>query len=376
MIYFDNSATTPVREEILDVVQEVLRNHFGNPSSIHSLGMDTQRLFKNARNQIAGFLKVDPGEIVFTSGGTESNNTAVFGALGGEAGGHAITTQFEHASVIEAFKVLESRGFEVTWIKPDASGHVAPEAVEGALRKNTRLVSLIHVNNEIGTIQPIEAVGRILKNHPRTVFHVDGVQSFGKIPVDLKAAGIDLFSFSGHKIHAYKGIGGLYINRKRRLQPLLFGGDQEGGFRPGTENLPGIVSLGEAVGHQQRQLSAASDRVMKISCVILEGLGEIKGLRFNGGPPKTPYIQSVSFRGIPSEVLLHALEEEGLFVSSGSACHSRRSSVSHVLRAIEVPKEYIEGTLRLSYSSMNTLEEAREAVDIIKRTHERISSYL
>ncbi len=374
MIYFDNSATTPPRQEILDFVLARAGENFGNPSSIHRIGVEAHRALSRARESVAGYLGVRAPEVLFTSGGTEANNTAVFGATGHRQRGHLITTTFEHPSVLEAFRVLEDRGFEVSWIKPDGRGQVDAGAVRGALRKDTLLVSVIHVNNELGTIQPIAAIGRALSDHPRTLFHVDGVQSYGKILMDGIPERVDLFSFSAHKIHGFKGVGGLYIKGGLSLAPLHFGGDQEGGLRPGTENVPGILSLGEATRLAQAHQRENFDRVTRIKAVLRQGLEGLAGIRFNGGGEVSPYIQSLSCQGMLSEVVVHALEEEGLYVSSGSACHARHK-VSHVLKAIDLPEEYLQGTLRISFSAMNTLEEAGEAVKIIRRTHGRLKNY-
>ncbi|MBN2260012.1 MAG: cysteine desulfurase [Clostridiales bacterium] len=373
MIYFDNSSTTMPKKEVQEAINEYALTLYGNPSSLHRLGIDSEKMILLAKREISEIINSDSNEIIFTSGGTESNNLAVIGtAMRNKNNGmHLVTTEFEHASILNAFKYLENQGFEITYIKPDKDGIVNLENVKKAIREDTILVSIMHVNNEIGSIQDIDEIGNYIKKIKKEIyFHVDAVQSFGKLKIDVKQAKIDLLSISAHKIHGYKGIGALYIRKNTRINPLFFGGQQEKGIRPGTENLLGIISFLKAAQLVKKDQKTNFDEVKKIKEIMVEGIKTIENIKFNALNNSIPYILNVSFKGLKGEVLLHALEQRGLFVSTGSACNSKKKIHSHVLEAIELEEKYLDGTIRFSFSSLNTEDEANRAVAII---HESMS---
>lgn len=397
-IYLDNSATTRCSDEAAKVMAKVLTDDYGNPSSLHNKGMEAENYLKNTRKVIADSLKVDKNEIYFTSGGSESNNTAILGytAENPKKGTHVITTSIEHASVEMPFQYLEQNGYEVTRLKVDKYGNISLEELRDAIREDTALVSLMHVNNEIGTVEPIEEAAEIIHGkNPNTVFHVDAIQSYGKIPVFPKRTGIDMLSVSGHKIHGPKGSGFLYIKDKVRVRPLVFGGGQERLMRSGTENVPAIAGLGTAVSEIFGDLPGHLDEFVRLRKIFSDGIKDIDGLSINGplvpydgamakaydgkkefrtnaaADNKTgivaPYIISLSVQNVRAEVLLHALEEKGIFVSAGSACSSNRTNVSRTLTAIHLPKNLLESTVRFSMSYHTTATEITEAV---KALHE------
>lgn len=332
-VYFDNCATTKPDEAVLHSLMEVLERYYGNPSSIHHLGVQADQLLSKSVQVIAQALKVEPTEIFFTSGGTESNNLALKGiALGYEKRGkHIITTEIEHPSVYETCLELAKRyGYNVTVLPVDQTGRINPQDLKQALSKETILVSIMHVNNEMGSIQPIMEIGDILRDYPSTYFHVDQVQGFGKVPIDIKQARIDLLTISGHKLHAPKGTGLLYINKRiKDMIPLFHGGAQQSRIRPGTENLPAIVAFAKAVRLAQEGLKAHRDHLHKLQQLLVQGLQELEGIHINT-PVKldvqadeqlaAPHIVNVSFRGMKPEVMVHALEEKGIYVSTRSAC--------------------------------------------------------
>ncbi|MDN5277563.1 MAG: cysteine desulfurase [Clostridiales bacterium] len=379
-IYLDNAATTPVHPDVAQAVMECMLHDFGNPSSLHRMGLRAEKKLKEARERIASALGVDPEGVFFTSGGTEANNLAIIGtALARKREGrHCITTQVEHPSVLNTFKYLEKEGWEVTYLPVNRDGVVSPDDVRRAIRPDTVLVSIMHVNNEIGSIQPIQEIGRLLKaqgNSP--VFHVDAVQSFGKLDIKPVQWGIDLLSISGHKIHAPKGIGALYIRKGVKIHPLQWGGGQEKGVRSGTENMPGIVGFGEAV----RWLEEEVDRgyLYRLKGILVAELTErVPWAVINGPPPEegAPHILSVSFPGIRGEVMLHALEERGVYVGTGSACSSRRGHMSHVLEAIDTKKDVAQGAIRLSLSYLNTEDEMRQAARIIEQCVKELEGFV
>nr|PZN11038.1 MAG: cysteine desulfurase NifS [Caldicoprobacter oshimai] len=378
-IYLDNAATTPVHPGVAEAVMECMLHDFGNPSSLHRMGLRAEKKLKEARERIASALGVDPEGVFFTSGGTEANNLAIIGtALARKREGrHCITTQIEHPSVLNTFKYLEKEGWEVTYLPVNRDGVVSPDDVRRAIRPDTVLVSIMHVNNEIGSIQPIQEIGRLLKaqgNSP--VFHVDAVQSFGKLDIKPVQWGIDLLSISGHKIHAPKGIGALYMRKGVKIHPLQWGGGQERGVRSGTENMPGIVGFGEAV----RWLEEVDrDYLYRLKGILVAELTEkVPWAVINGPPPEkgAPHILSVSFPGIRGEVMLHALEEKGVYVGTGSACSSRRGHMSHVLEAIGAKKDVAQGAIRLSLSYLNTEDEMRQAARIIEQCVKELEGFV
>ncbi len=366
-IYLDNGATTRVLPEVRDEVVKLLMDDYGNPSAMHTKGVEAEKYLKNTRKIIADSLKVDIGEIYFTSGGTEGNNIAIIGAAlaNQRAGKHLITTKVEHASVSEAFYYLESIGFEVTYLPVDSKGIISLEKLSEAIREDTILVSIMCVNNEIGTIEPVQEIAKIIKEkNPKTLFHVDAVQAYGKIHLYPKRWKIDLMTISGHKIHAPKGTGALFIRQKVKVKPLVYGGHQERGMRSGTENVPGIAGLGVAAKWIQDGLDERSEKIREVKEYFISSVMEIENLKNNSG--EAPHVASISFRGVRSEVLLHALEERSIYVSAGAACSNNKKGTSNTLVAIGLTKEEKESTLRFTFSCFNTKEEVDEVVKVLK----------
>lgn len=360
--YLDNSATTRCMESVTEIMMKVMREDYGNPSSLHTKGVEAETYVKAAKEFFARNLKVNEKEIYFTSGGTESNNLALIGtAMANQrAGNHLITSSIEHASVANPMKYLEEQGFRVTYLPVDRDGRVSLEALREAVCEETILVSIMYVNNEIGAVEPIEEIGRIIREqNPRTLFHVDAIQAYGKYRICPKKQGIDLLSVSGHKIHGPKGSGILYVNEKVKIRPILFGGEQQKGLRSGTENVPGIAGIAEAAKRCYEDLDPKIDRLYALKARFVEGIGQIPGTVVNGrtGRDSAPHIVSVSFRDVRSEVLLHALEDKGIYVSAGSACSSNKPAVSHTLQSIGVEKELLGSTLRFSFCFDTTEEE-------------------
>lgn len=370
-VYLDNSATTQCFPEAADLMYKVLTEAYGNPSSMHQKGVEAERYIKEAKEIIAKNLKVQEKELYFTSGGTESDNMAVIGcALANQrAGKHLITSFIEHPAVLNAMKHLEEQGFSVTYLPVDAWGRVQVSDVREALRPDTILVSIMHVNNEIGSVQPIGEIGALLKGweHP-VLFHVDAVQSYGKYVIHPKRLGIDLLTASGHKIHGPKGIGFLYKNERVKARPIIFGGGQEKGFRSGTENVPAIAGMGAAVKEIYRDFEARIDKLYELREMFCGEVRQIEGTVVNGLPGResAPHVISVGFAGVRSEVLLHALEERGIYVSSGSACASNHPSVSATLKGIGVRKELLDSTIRFSLSIHTTEEELCYTLEALK----------
>ncbi|MGN0336234.1 MAG: cysteine desulfurase family protein [Lachnospiraceae bacterium] len=361
--YFDNSATTRCSDAAVALMQQVLLEDYGNPSSLHMKGVVAEKYIKTATEQIARILKVAEKEIIFTSGGTESNNLALIGvALANQrTGKHIISTSIEHASVYNPLIFLEEQGFEVTYLPVDAQGMISLEALAEAVREDTILVSLMHVNNEIGTIEPIEDAAKLIhEKNPKTLIHVDAIQSFGKLRIYPKRMGIDLLSVSGHKIHGPKGIGFLYVKDKTKIKPIIYGGGQQKNMRSGTENVAGIAGLGAAAEELYQDFDEKIERLYELRQYLVTGMQELEGTTVNGadGRDAAPHIVSVSFAGIRAEVLLHALEERGIYVSTGSACSSNHPAISGTLKAIGVKPELLDSTVRFSLSVESTRDEA------------------
>ena len=361
--YFDNSATTRCSDAAVALMQQVLLEDYGNPSSLHMKGVVAEKYIKTATEQIARILKVAEKEIVFTSGGTESNNLALIGvALANQrTGKHIITTSIEHASVYNPLIFLEEQGFEVTYLPVDAQGAISLEALAEAVRGDTILVSLMHVNNEIGTIEPIEDAAKFIhEKNPKTLIHVDAIQSFGKLRIYPKRMGIDLLSVSGHKIHGPKGVGFLYVKDKTKIRPIIHGGGQQKNMRSGTENVAGIAGLGAAAEELYQDFDEKIERLYELREYLVAGMQALEGTTVNGadGRNAAPHIVSVSFAGIRAEVLLHALEERGIYVSTGSACSSNHPAISGTLKAIGVKPELLDSTVRFSLSVESTRDEA------------------
>ena len=370
-VYFDNSATTKVLAPVADLVMKVMTEDYGNPSAKHGKGMRAEQYIKEAAEIIAGTLKVSPKEIVFTSGGSESNNMALIetAMANRRAGNHIISTAIEHASVYNPLAYLEEQGFEVTYLPVDHNGHISLEDLERAVRRETILVSVMYVNNEIGAVEPVEEIAKLIhKINPAILFHVDAIQAYGKFVIRPKRQGIDLLSVSGHKIHAPKGIGFLYVDSRVKIKPLIYGGGQQRGLRSGTENVPGIAGLGAAAREMYRDHSERLKRMYEIKDYMISRLGEVEGTTVNSlpGDQSAPQIVSASFSGVRSEVLLHALEEKGIYVSSGSACSSNHPAVSGTLKGIGVKKELLDSTLRFSFGVFNTKDEVDYGISVLQ----------
>lgn len=362
-VYLDNSATTKCYDSVGILVGKVMCEDYGNPSSMHKKGMDAEKYVKDSKEIFARLLKVQEKEIFFTSGGTESDNLAIIGCAKANrrAGNHIITSSIEHPAVLNTMRYLEQEeGFRVTYLPVDKDGRIQLDALRKALCSETILVSIMHVNNEIGSVQPIEEAVKIVKDYKRSIlFHVDAVQGFGKYRIHPKRIGIDLLSISGHKIHGPKGIGVLYINEKVKIRPIVFGGQQQKNVRSGTENVPGIAGIGVAAKEIYSNLDEKVAKMRELKKYFMEGISKIDQTVIHGRQDESsaPHIVSVGFKGIRSEVLLHTLEEKGIYVSAGSACASNHPAISGVLKGIGVKKDYLDATLRFSFSEFTTKEE-------------------
>jgi len=369
-IYLDNSATTRQYDEVTSLMAEVASRNYGNPSSLHTKGIEAERLITGARETIAEILGVQPSEIYFTSGGTESNNLAILGYLDANPrkGKHVITTRIEHPSVLEVFRHLESRGYSVDYLDVDEGGRIIPEQLEKKIRPDTALISIILVNNETGTIQDIKKISAIRDSVNRqAVIHADAVQAFGKMKISPSKSGIGLMSFSSHKIHGPKGIGALYVSKGIRINPLLYGGGQESLIRSGTENVPGIAGFGLAAKMTAVRIEENLQKAARLKQILVDGLAASDIVhRVNSPDDALPYIINISFRNVKAEVLLHHLEQRGIYVSTGSACSSHKKSRSHVLTAMNVDPALIDGAIRFSLSHMNTEEDIRLTLDALK----------
>jgi len=368
-IYLDNAATTKPHPAVVEAVTRALVTDYGNPSSLHGKGVAAERLLTSARDAVARTLGVDLEAIVFTSGGTEANNLAIHGTLAHARGRHVVTTTVEHSSVGTPLQTLAERGWSVTALPVDRSGRVSLSELQKALRSDTALVSVMAVNNELGTIQPIEEIGRVVRQHNanggRAVFHVDAVQAWGKIPLHPVAWGVDLMSLSAHKIHGPKGVGVLYLRRGVQLAPRQVGGEQEGGVRPGTENAPGIAGLGAAAQLLSGAVEANA-RVCELSDRLRTGIESISDARVNTDPKTSvPHILSATFRGVRGEMLLHRLAQDGVLVSTGSACHSHSVTPSHVLLAIGLLDADAKSTVRFSLSRLTTGSEIDATIHVL-----------
>ncbi|MGF7014378.1 cysteine desulfurase family protein [Ornithinibacillus bavariensis] len=361
MIYLDNSATTNPHPEVLKSFQEVSTRFFANPSSIHQLGGETEKLLIKSRQQAAKLLSVHEDEIIFTSGGTEGNNTAIKGiALQHQGRGkHIITTEIEHPSVYEACKSLESLGFEVTYLPVNQNGVVSVKDVTEAIRKDTILISIMHVNNEIGSIQPILEIGQIAKKYPKLFFHVDHVQGLGKVPLTLENSGIDLCSMSGHKIHGLKGTGILYCRRGVKLFPLFHGGEQERMIRSGTENLAGVVSFVKALRLIKEREVNEGDKLRQLHQYLAAELEKINFVQLNSPAHSAPHIVNFSIPGLKPEVMIHTLGKQGTYISTKSACSSKSLDESRIVKACGYSSERAKSALRVSLAYDNTMDEIK-----------------
>ena len=361
-VYLDNSATTRSFESVGALVAKVMCEDYGNPSSMHMKGVEAEQYVRQAKDIIARTLKVNEKEIYFTSGGTEADNMALIGAARANyrAGRHLITTRIEHPAILQTMKYLEEQGFEVTYLPVGKTGQIRLEDLQRAIRPDTILVSIMHTNNEMGALQPIEEAGRLIKKiNPRILFHVDAVQGFGKFRIYPKKMHIDMLSVSGHKIHGPKGIGFLYVDDKVKIKPIVYGGGQQKGLRSGTENVPGIAGLGKAVEEIYAHLEEEVENLYAIKHAFIKGVTMIPDVYVNGLTERdsAPHIVSVSIRGIRSEVMLHALEDKGIYVSAGSACAAKKATTSATLQAIGVERDLLDSTIRFSFSVFTTMEE-------------------
>lgn len=379
MIYFDNSATTKPYKEVIDSFVKVSTDYFGNPSSLHQLGGMAEQLLSQARNQIAKLLNVKQTEIIFTSGGTESNNLAIKGASFEYQGrgNHIITTAIEHASVRETMEQLRKFGFEITYLPVDKDGKVSVTSVEEAIRKETILVSIMHVNNEVGSIQPIKEIGKLLKNYSKILFHVDYVQGIGKVPLDFHECGVDLCSISGHKFHGLKGTGALFIRDGLKIFPLFAGGSQELKVRSGTENVAGIVAMAKALRLTMDQFAKKRPAMLQVNQTIRDGLAKIEGITINTSKNNSaPHIINFSVKGYKAETFVHLLAEKEIFVSTTSACSSRIPQPSKTLLAMGIPVEEAKSAIRISLTYDNTLEEAKQVIAAISESLNHLGEVL
>ena len=358
-VYLDNSATTRCLPEVAALMTRIMCEEYGNPSSLHKKGVESEKYVRYAKEVIAKCMKVQEKEILFTSGGTESDNIALIGGAYANcrAGRHIITTRIEHPAVLQTCAYLEEQGFAITYLPVNAKGVISLSDLERAMTPNTILVSIMHTNNEVGAVQPIEQAGELIKRmNPNTLFHVDAVQGFGKYRIYPKRMYVDLLSASAHKIHGPKGVGFLYINERAKVRPIIFGGGQQKGMRSGTENVPGIAGMARAIEEIFSDFDEKIDYLYSLKQRFVKGVSALDGIRLNGpvGRDGAPHVVSVSIQGVRSEVMLHALEDRGIYVSAGSACSSNKPSTSATLKAIGVEKQYLDATLRFSFSLYTT----------------------
>lgn len=371
MIYFDNSATTRPYKEVVDLVAKLSYEEFGNPASLHSFGMRAEKILEQSRKQLAETIKADPEEIIFTSGGTESINMAIKGTAEAmkRSGKHVISTPIEHPAALESLKVLESMGFDVEFLGVDGKGRIDLEELKKKVRKDTILVNIMMVNNETGVIEPVAEAGNIIKGiNPNTLFHVDAVQAYGKLPIDTRKIKADIMSFSAHKIHGPRGVGMMYLKRGTKIRPILSGGGQERQYRSGTVNVPGIAGFAHAAVKKIERMDEDNRKIIKVRERLIDELKRRMPdkIRINSPDDGLPGILSISFSFVKSEVILHALELSEIYVSSGSACSSKKNSISHVIKAMNIPAPWADGTIRFSFSGDNTEEEAETCAKVLE----------
>lgn len=374
-VYLDNSATTRVFPEVAQLMTKIMCEDYGNPSSLHRKGVEAEQYIRYAKETLARILKVSEKEIFFTSGGTESDNMALIGCAmaNNRRGRHLITTKIEHPAILQTMAYLESQGFSVTYLPVNRQGQIRLEDLQQAMRPDTILVSIMHTNNEIGSLQPIEEAGALIKRmNPNTLFHVDAVQGFGKARIYPRKMHIDLLSVSGHKIHGPKGIGFLYIGDKVKIQPIVHGGGQQKNIRSGTENVPGIAGMARAAEMIYEDLDRELDKLYELKEYFIQGINKLEGIQVNGLIPDAedlrgtaPHVISVSIAGVRSEVILHALEDKGIYVSAGSACASNKPQTSETLKAIGLQREYWDSTIRFSLSVFTTREELDYTLQVL-----------
>lgn len=379
-VYLDNSATTKCYDEVAELVCRVMCEDYGNPSSMHHKGVEAEQYVRYAKETLARLMKVNEKEILFTSGGTESDNIALIGTAMAHhrRGRHLITTRMEHPAVLQTMTYLERQGFDVTYLSVDREGRIRLQELERAIRKDTILVSIMHVNNEIGSVQPIAEAGELIKRcNPQTLFHVDAVQGFGKFRIYPSRMNVDLLSVSAHKIHGPKGVGFLYIRDGARVNPIIYGGGQQKGMRSGTENVPGIAGLAKAADLVYENLDQDVDRMYELRQKLIDGVSRIEDVRVNGCPGRegAPHIVSLSVRGVRSEVLLHALEEKEIYVSAGSACSSNKPQISDTLKAIGVERDLLGSTIRFSLSVFTTAAEIEYTIQALEEMVPMLRKY-
>ena len=371
--YFDNSATTRTYPEVVNVMNDIMLNSYGNPSSMHRKGMEAEMAVRHARETLAKTLKADDRNIIFTSGGTESDNMALIGCAGAavRSGEHIITTKIEHPAILETCAYLEELGYEITYLSVDSNGIIDLKELEESIREDTTIVSIMHTNNEIGAVEPIEKAGEIIKRkNPSTLFHVDAVQGYGKWNIYPRKCGIDLMSVSSHKIHGPKGIGFLYVANGVKIHPIIHGGGQQKNLRSGTENVAGIVGFAKAADIVCSRLDQDRANMYAMKNRLIEGLSSFEDIKINGltGEDSAPHIVSASVGGVRSEVLLHALEDKDIYISAGSACASNKPAISETLKAIGVEKRFLESTVRFSLCGDNTMDQIEYTLDVIGST--------
>ena len=382
-IYLDNSATTRVHPKVVTLMSQIMSEDYGNPSSMHNKGVEAERYVINATKQIAKILKASEKEILFTSGGTESDNLALIGGARANqrAGKHIITTAIEHPAILNTCKYLEEEGFEISYLHVDEYGVIDLDELKSLIRPDTILVSVMHVNNEVGSVQPIQEAGALIKSlNKNTLFHVDAVQGFGKCEIYPGKMNVDLMSVSGHKIHGPKGIGFLYVKTGTKLKPISFGGGQQGGLRNGTLNVPGIAGIGLASELITKDLDEEREKLFSLKSFFLQEIEKIDRVSVNGVKKDetgaflvketAPHIMNISVKGLRSEVMLHALEEEGIFISAGSACASHSKKTSSTLKSMGKSAEEMDGALRISMSQFTEKEDLVTLIDAIKRAIE------
>ena len=369
-IYLDNAASTIPLKKCVEAFSEVSLKSYANPSGMSIFSFQAEKIIQSSKKTISKYLSCNEDEIYFTSGGTESNNIAILGITKAykRDGKHIITTKIEHSAIAMPFESLREEGFEIDYVSVDEKGYVNIENLKSLIKKETILVSIIAVNNEIGTVQNIENIGKVIKDcNEKTIFHIDAVQGFGKININVKKSNISLLSASAHKFHSVKGSGILYIKNNTKIKPITFGGGQQRGIRSGTENAPACLSMEIAIKEAYENLENNNNYVLSLKTALWKGISEnIENVYVNGDLNASPYILNVAFSNLRSEVLLHSLEEKNIIVSSGSACNSKKETVSSVLKAINVDEKDINGSIRFSFSKFNTIEEINYTIDILK----------
>jgi len=383
-IYLDNSATTKVYPEVAKLMTQIMLEDYGNPSSMHTKGVDAEKYVTLATKQISKALKVQDKEILFTSGGTESDNLALIGTARANcrAGKHIITTKIEHPAILKTVEYLATEGFEIDYLSVDSMGRISLTELEEKLRPDTIIVSIMHTNNEVGSLQPIAEAGALIKKkNPNCLFHVDAVQGFGKAEIYPKKMNIDLLSVSGHKIHGPKGIGILYVGEKVKIKPISYGGGQQKGMRNGTLNVPGIAGIGLATEMITKDLQANRESLYELKEFFLQEVSKLDRVSINGCDPAkvretAPHIINISVKGLRSEVMLHALEEKGVYVSAGSACASHSKKESSTLKSMGAAPEEMDGALRISMSEFTTREELEYALTSLKEVIDMYSRFI